>query len=124
MSTFDDVKLEKIVAWLLIAGVALSALVVLIGACGFLWGHGNERASYEVFHGTAQKNRSVGGVLRAAGPSDWRAVIQLGLILLILTPIARVAFSLVGFGLEKDWAYAVLTAFVLVILLYSFVWPH
>ena len=124
MSSFDDVKLEKIVAWLLISGVALSALVVLVGAAGFLWNHRSEPADYHVFRGATEKYRSVDGVLGAAGPSDWRAVIQLGLMLLILTPIARVAFSLMGFVLEKDWTYTALTALVLAILVYSFIAPH
>lgn len=121
MNRWDDAKLEKIVAWLLIAGVALSALVVLAGAAGFLWNHAWERTDYHAFHGVPPQYRSVDGVLGALGTGDWRAVIQLGLILLILTPIARVAFSLVGFVLEKDRTYVVLTAIVLAILLYSFI---
>jgi uncharacterized membrane protein len=124
VNSFDDAKLEKIVAWLLITGVALSALVVLVGAVGFLSNHGNEPADYHVFCGAPQQDRSVKGVLGAAGPSDWRAVIQLGLVLLILTPIARVAFSLVGFVLERDWTYTALTTLVLAILIYSFIAPH
>jgi uncharacterized membrane protein len=51
-------------------------------------------------------------------------VIQLGLLLLILTPVARVAFSLVGFALERDRIYVELTAIVLVILIYSLAGPH
>jgi uncharacterized membrane protein len=45
----------------------------------------------------------------------------LGLLLLIATPIARVAFSLVAFMLERDRTYVVITAIVLTILLYSLV---
>ena len=48
-----------------------------------------------------------------------RGVIQLGLLLLIATPIARVAFSVVGFALERDRMYVVFTLIVLAILLYS-----
>jgi len=43
----------------------------------------------------------------------------LGLLLLIATPIARVAFSIVGFALERDRMYVVFTLIVLAILLYS-----
>jgi uncharacterized membrane protein len=50
-----------------------------------------------------------------------RAVIQLGLLLLIATPIARVAFALFGFAEERDWMYVSFTAIVLAILLYSLV---
>ena len=48
-----------------------------------------------------------------------RSIIQAGILLLIATPIARVAFSLAGFGLERDGKYVVITAIVLAVLLYS-----
>jgi uncharacterized membrane protein len=47
-------------------------------------------------------------------------LIQLGLLFLIATPIARVAFSIAGFAVERDWMYVGFTVIVLVILLYSF----
>jgi uncharacterized membrane protein len=50
---------------------------------------------------------------------EGRGLIQLGLLLLIATPIARVAFSIVAFALEKDRMYVGFTAIVLTILLYS-----
>jgi uncharacterized membrane protein len=43
----------------------------------------------------------------------------LGLLLLIATPVARVAFSVIGFALEKDWMYVVITLIVLALLIYS-----
>jgi uncharacterized membrane protein len=121
MRPWNDERLERIVSGLLIVGVSLSALVVLAGGIGFLWQHAHERPDYHAFHGVPEQYRSLRGVIGSAGPSDWRGMIQLGLLLLILTPIARVAFSLAGFALEKDRTYVVLTAVVLVILLYGFV---
>jgi uncharacterized membrane protein len=47
------------------------------------------------------------------------AVIQLGLLILIATPVARVIFSLVGFVLERDRVYVAITLAVLAILAYS-----
>jgi uncharacterized membrane protein len=46
-------------------------------------------------------------------------LIQLGLLLLIATPIVRVAFSMVGFAIERDRMYVAFTLIVLAILLYS-----
>jgi uncharacterized membrane protein len=45
-------------------------------------------------------------------------------LLLIATPIARVAFSLVGFAMEHDRRYVVITSIVLVVLVYSVVLEH
>jgi len=46
-------------------------------------------------------------------------IIQLGLLLLIATPVARVAFSVVAFAAERDWLYVAITLIVLAILIYS-----
>jgi uncharacterized membrane protein len=50
---------------------------------------------------------------------DYRSLIQLGLLLLIATPVARVAFSAVAFAAERDYLYAGMTVAVLGLLGYS-----
>jgi uncharacterized membrane protein len=114
-----DRRLEVIISVLLRTGVIIAAMVVLLGGICFLSRHGQEQPEYHVFHGTPAIYRSVKGVIHAAGPSNCSAVIQLGLLLLILTPVARVAFSLAGFALERDRTYIALTSIVLAILIYS-----
>ncbi len=115
----NDQRLEVIISVLLRTGVLISAVVVLLGGVCFLSKHGHEQPAYRVFHETPRMYRSISGVMHAVGPSNCQAVIQLGLLLLILTPVARVAFSLLGFGLERDGTYAVITSIVLAILVYS-----
>ena len=124
MKKWGDQRLEVIISVLLRTGVMLAAAVVLLGGICFLWQHGSEQPDYRVFHGTAQAYRTISGVIHAARPSNCPAVIQLGLLLLILTPIARVAFSLAGFALERDGTYVGLTFVVLAILIYSLAGPH
>jgi uncharacterized membrane protein len=124
MTRWSDQRLEVIISVLLRTGVMISAAVVLLGGVCYLARHGQEQPEYHVFHGTPAIYRSVSGVLHAAGPSNCPAIIQLGLLLLILTPVARVAFSLAGFALERDRTYIELTAIVLVILIYSLAGPH
>jgi uncharacterized membrane protein len=63
-------------------------------------------------------------VIQSMGPSNCQDIIQFGLLLLILTPVARVAFSLAGFALERDGTYVALTSIVLAILIYSLAAPH
>ena len=48
-----------------------------------------------------------------------QAIIQFGLLLLIATPVARVAFSAVAFASRGDYMYVVITLIVLAVLLYS-----
>jgi uncharacterized membrane protein len=124
MTRWTDQRLEVIISVLLRTGVLISAAVVLLGGVCFLSKHAHEQPEYHVFHGTSEIYRSAAGVIHAAGPSNCEAIIQLGLLLLILTPVARVAFSLAGFVLEHDGTYVALTSIVLAILIYSLAVPH
>ena len=49
-----------------------------------------------------------------------KAIIDTGLILLILTPVFRVGVTVVAFSFERDWQYAAITLFVLAVLVASF----
>ena len=49
------------------------------------------------------------------------AIIALGLVILIAIPVLRVAVSVIAFAVERDWLYVLITSFVLLILLLSFV---
>jgi uncharacterized membrane protein len=121
---WNDESLERIVSRLLIAGVLLSAAVVFLGGACYLARYGHETADYHVFHEVPQAYRSVQGVIHAIGLSNCAAVIQLGLLILIATPIARVAFSLAGFAFERDWTYVAITSIVLAVLIYSVAGEH
>ncbi len=116
-----DRRLEQVLGNLLRAGVWTAAAVVLAGAVIELSRHGGAAPRYHVFLGEPSELRHVGGIVRAAGTLDGRGVVQLGLVLLMATPIARVVFSLVGFALEKDRTYVVATLIVLLVLLYGLV---
>jgi uncharacterized membrane protein len=116
-----DRRIEIILGNLLRAGVMLSALIVLSGASVYLWRHGHEQANYRVFRGEPSEFRSIPGVLQSVMHGHGRGLIQLGLLFLIATPIARVCLSVVGFTIERDRLYIVCTLIVLAILLYSFV---
>jgi uncharacterized membrane protein len=117
---WNDQRVEEIISYLLRAGVLLSALLVLAGGVVFLVRHGAEVPDYKTFRGEPEELRTVRGLLSIDTLAHGRGLIQLGLVLLILTPIARVAFSLVAFILERDWIYVAVSAIVLGLLLYSF----
>ena len=82
-----------------------------------------EAADYRVFHGEPNQLRTIPGVLREAFAFQGRGIIQLGLLLLIATPVARVVLSIVGFAAERDHMYVGFAMIVLVILLYSLFGP-
>jgi uncharacterized membrane protein len=116
---WTDKTIEEIVGTLLRVGVSLSAFVVSIGAAIYLARHGRELANYRVFLGEPSDLRSLSGIVRDAFRLRGRGIIQLGLLLLIATPVARVAFSIWGFAEEHDRLYMIFTGIVLIVLLYS-----
>jgi uncharacterized membrane protein len=114
-----DRRLEVILGNLLRTGVLFSAAVVLAGACIYLFRHAHEPADYRIFRGEPSDFRTIPGVIRSVMGGHGRGLIQLGLLFLIATPIARVALSIVGFAIERDRLYVAFTVIVLAILLYS-----
>jgi uncharacterized membrane protein len=117
--SWDDHRIEVILGNLLRGGVLLSAAVVLWGACIYLFRHGHEPADYRVFRGEPSEFRTIRGVIQSVKDGRGRGLIQLGLLLLIAAPIARVGCSIVGFAIERDRMYVAFTLIVLAILLYS-----
>lgn len=119
--SWSDQKIENILGNLLRAGVLLSALVVLVGGVIYLLRYGQSPVDFRAFRGEPSDLRSVGGILRDAIALRGRGIIQLGLLFLIATPVARVAFSIFGFAEEHDRMYVVVASIVLLVLAYSFI---
>lgn len=116
---FSDQQLEIIVGYLLRTGVVIAAMVVLMGGVLLLTRHGGTHVDYRTFHGEPAALRHVSGIISGALHGQARAVIQLGLLLLIATPVARVVLCAIGFSRERDYRYVVITLIVLAVLSYS-----
>jgi uncharacterized membrane protein len=92
---------------------------VLIGGILYLFHHGNEIPQDRIFRGEPADLRQVPGIIGDALAWRARGTIQLGVLLLILTPVARVAFSLFAFWQQRDRLYVIVTSIVLLILLHG-----
>jgi uncharacterized membrane protein len=119
MKPLNDDRVEGLIASLLRAGVLIAALVVIGGAVPYLGLHPRSHVNYRTFHGEPDNLKSVHGIIGSAFSGDLRGIMQFGLLLLIATPIARVMFSAVAFGMEGDRMYVGFTLLVLSVLLYS-----
>ncbi len=120
-SGWSDQRVEQAIGNLLRFGLIIATLVVSAGAVIFLARHGGELPQYQLFRGEPADLRGIGGILRDARELSGRGLIQLGLLLLLATPVARVAFSIVAFALQRDRLYVCVTLVVLGVLLYSIV---
>lgn len=116
---WSDHAVEQVIGRLLQFGVLLAAGVVTVGGALLLIQHGSATVSYKTFAVGPDQLRSLGGIVRGALALDSKAITQFGLLLLIATPVARVAFTLVAFILQRDRVYVCLTALVLALLLYG-----
>lgn len=117
-----DERMERVIGRLLQFGVLAAAIVVVAGGILVLAQYGHLPANFQQFRGEDPALRSVGGIIRAALTGDSRAIVQLGLVLLIATPVARVALTLGAFIVQRDRLYILTTSIVLVLLLYGLIW--
>lgn len=114
-----DQKMDEIMGVLLRTGVVLAAAIVFVGGVVFLTRHRVPVTNYRVFAGEPEELRTISGIFREAFAFHGRGLIQLGLLVLIATPVARVAFSFFAFLYERDWTYVMVTLVVLGLLVYS-----
>jgi uncharacterized membrane protein len=108
-----DDRMDQIIGQLLRAGVILAAAVVFAGGIWYLAAAGDRVRAYRPFHPDVQ---GLHALFTLPHP---QALILLGLLILIATPVARVVFSLIAFAMEGDRLYVAFTLTVLAILLYS-----
>ena len=115
--------LSLLVARTLRIGVALAGLIALAGGIGYLWRHGSETLpdlshfTYNVLPENAEAYTTLGGIFGSVGQMNSIGWIQLGVLVLILTPFLRVVISFFDFLKQRDWLYAGITAFVLGVII-------
>jgi uncharacterized membrane protein len=117
---WSDERVEQVVGNLLRTGVVLSAAVVLLGGVIYLWRHAREPVTdYSQFSAERAQVRHVLDIVDRARHLSGRGLVELGLLLLIATPIARVVFSAAAFAGQRDHTYVAITLLVLGVLLFS-----
>jgi len=107
------VKAETLISWLLRIGVGVSATLVVIGMIVIVVHH--------PAHVIGQPMHNLGEILAATRAGHGQGIAMLGLLLLIATPVARVALSIILFARERDFTFVLITTTVLLLLILSFV---
>lgn len=114
-----DKDIEIIIGNLLRAGVLISSAIIIIGAIIYLCQSGHVHPDYHKFKGMNNTFYSLSYVLHGVAQLSGEHIIQLGVLILIATPVARIVFSIIGFIKEHDTLYIVITLLVLLIILSS-----
>jgi uncharacterized membrane protein len=111
--------MDRIIGGLLRVGLTCAAAVVLFGAVIYLARHGGETAAFHVFRGEPREYKRIPSIIQEAGRMSGRGFILAGLLILMATPILRVAFSVIAFLRQGDRVYVLATVLVLALLLFS-----
>ena len=115
---------ELAISRLLRTGVTVSMAVVLVGLTLTFIHHPDYVRSRDALHvltaASADYPHTIGEVVKQLSHGRGQGIVMLGLFLLIATPVARVAFSIVTFAMEHDILYVIITAVVFSLLLLSF----
>ena len=119
---WSDHQIELFIGRVLQFGVLVASAVVLVGGVMMLAHAGHTPVDFREFRGEPGLVSGLVAIVRGAFALDPRAVVQLGLVLLIATPVTRVALALVAFVVQRDRLYVGVSALVLVLLLYGLIW--
>jgi len=116
---YSDQKMEAQMGLLLRIGVVLACAIMLATGIVFLFRHGIEQETYSRFRGEPPELRSIRGILRAVRSGSARGIIQLGVLIMIATPVVRVVFAVYGFARQRQWLFTAISLTVLGLLAFG-----
>ncbi len=116
-SFWEERDVELFIGKLLRYGVILSSIITIAGGIIYVFQHPHEQPSFKTFVGAPEYLRELSTIIPKVFQLDGLAIVQLGVAVLIATPILRIAFSILAFAIEKDRMYVVITCIVLAIIL-------
>jgi uncharacterized membrane protein len=117
-------RVERLISTLLRVGVVASLFVVTLGTATSFVHHPDYRSVPSELQRLTSPGaafpRTLGDIFRGLKQGRGQAVVAAGLLLLVATPVLRVAVSILGFVYERDKPFVAITATVLILLLLSF----
>jgi len=114
-----DMQMDAAIANVLRFGISLAATLMVLGGWFYLQHPTMQPSDYAQFRGSSVALRNLGKVLTGKRLADSTSVLELGILLLVATPVARVALCVVDFARQRDKLYVAVSCFVLLVLLYS-----
>lgn len=118
---FTDVDLNRSVGNLLRLGVILSVITSLIGFVKLFMEGFKMPRKYKLLDMGTSSEKVWSHFWETLCKGEGMAIIQLGILMLIFTPLMRIIFALIGYLKEKDYLYVLISSIVLIIMVISFV---
>ena len=117
---FADQDMEQFIGLQLRYGVVTASLIVLCGGLLYLLKSGGlPLPHYGTFIGEKAGLTTTTKIWQGVLEINPKGIIELGVLVLIATPVLRILFSLIGFVLERDKLYVTITLIVLSVMLFS-----
>jgi uncharacterized membrane protein len=121
-----DEQIQTALARVMLGGVLVAAAFMAAGLIWFLSTREGSPSGDHIFTGEPKYFENPVLMIRRAMDRNEeghrRSVIMIGVVLLLINPIIRVAFAAFGFAAQRDWLYTAISALVLAVLLLSFFW--
>lgn len=112
--------MELWISYVLRAGVLTSGLIILIGVILFLVLGPPDAGPHRLHDITGNGGHSIsvspGGIAHGIATGSPIAVIQLGVLVLILTPLMRVGMTVFLFFAQRDRIFVAITSIVFIVL--------
>ena len=113
-------RLRRLLSRLMIWGIALAAVVMLAGGVVFLAHHAGQIPGDRKFTGEPSDLRHPVAIFQAALRGNDDCLIQVGVLLMLLNPLVRVAMAALGYALARDRLYTGIAGFVFAVLVISY----
>ncbi len=121
-----DQQIQNSLAKLMLGGTLLAAAIIAAGLLWYLTAHLGDSPGDHMFTGEPKYFENLASMVRRAFDfsevGHRRSLVMIGIVLLLLNPLVRVAFAALGFSLQRDRLYAGISLLVLAVLLFSFFW--
>lgn len=123
------VEFEDIIGWSLRIGVIISAILIIFGIALVVVNHGAGPYTFSQLvspdSNISTKTISFNNFMNGVKDLNGVYIILLGLIVLIATPVLRVAIGIAQFAKQKDYLYTAITIVVFFNLMFAiFIIPH
>jgi uncharacterized membrane protein len=119
MESIEQKKdMQQLIGTALRVGVMTACTIALVSGLYYLIRHGAEpMPDYTTFHGEPTSLTTLSGIFTGLLHFQAKNWIQLGVLVLMLTPIIRILLSLIDFARERDWLYVTITAIVFLVII-------
>jgi uncharacterized membrane protein len=122
----NDAQLQNLLARVMLTGVLIAAAIMAAGLIWFIATHEGMRPGDHVFSGEPKYFENPISMLQRAfelkAVGHRRSLIMIGVVLLLINPLVRVAFAALGFAAQRDKLYTAISLVVLGVLVLSFFW--